>query len=76
MTVAIDTSIKDANPITTGTSFQACSAIYVGGSGDITVLLAGSGKSVQFKSVPVGMFYVRAVQVSATSATGLLACYI
>lgn len=78
MTNAIDTSIKDAIIVLTDSAFPVpCNAIYVGVSGDISVVLAQNGKTVLFKAVPVGVLYVKAAKVnsSGTTATNMLACY-
>jgi hypothetical protein len=45
--------------------------LYVGGTGDITVNMAGSGATVLFKAVPVGV--VLPIRVSRVLATGTTA---
>jgi hypothetical protein len=44
------------------------SAIYVGGTGNIRVLMA-SGEDVTFTSVPVGVFHIACTKVFSTSTT-------
>lgn len=44
-------------------------AIYVGVTGDITMMLARDSASVLFKAVPVGVLPVRPLQVFATGTT-------
>lgn len=50
--------------------------IYVGTTGDIKVTMVG-GQTVTFKSVPVGMLWIRAQRVfaSGTTATNLVAVW-
>lgn len=49
--------------------------IYVGTTGDISLILVGDANAVLFKSVPVGILPVRARRVmnSGTSASNLVA---
>jgi hypothetical protein len=51
-------------------------ALYVGGTGDIAVRMAG-GTSVTFSAVPVGVLHIQVDQVKSTSttATNILALY-
>lgn len=44
-------------------------AIYVGATGDITMILKNDTVAVLFKAVPVGIFPVRPIQVNATATT-------
>ena len=45
-------------------------AIYVGGAGNIAVILAGDSTPVTFKAVPLGaVLKLRAAQVMATNTT-------
>ena len=44
-------------------------AIYVGGSGDIKVDLAGVGNAIVFKAVPVGLLPIQALKVYSTGTT-------
>lgn len=57
--------------------FNACSAIYVGGAGDVAVVFPG-GTAVTFVGVPAGtVLPVRAVRVNSTNttATSMVALY-
>lgn len=53
-----------------------CQAIYVGVSGNISVLML-DGSSVVFNAVPAGVFPIQAARVNATSttATNMVALY-
>lgn len=54
---------------------NATKAIYVGGAGDITVIMAGDGDNgaVQFKAPPIGtMLNIQARRVMATGTTATL----
>jgi|GEM_PF-426668 len=44
-------------------------AIYVGVTGDITMILKNDAVAVLFKAVPVGVLPVRPIQVNATATT-------
>lgn len=50
---------------------QNARAIYVGVTGDLTVIMAGdaAGTSVTFKNVPVGIFNIAARRVLSTGTT-------
>lgn len=64
---------SDSTPLTNSTY-----AIYVGGAGDVKVILNNDTAAVIFKAVPVGTtLYVQASQVlsTGTTATLLLALY-
>ena len=52
-----------------------CRALYVGVSGDVTMILDGS--TVLFKAMAVGWHWVRPTRIKATgtTATTILACY-
>jgi hypothetical protein len=51
--------------------------LYVGVSGDVTVLLDGDGASVVLKAMPVGLYplCVRQVKATGTAATNLIGLY-
>ncbi len=67
------TSFTNGVAITTNDStlFSRTRAIYVGGTGDVKVTMAGEGASVvTFKAVPVGtVLMISVVQVFATGTT-------
>lgn len=67
---AVAVTPHDSNTI------QTTRALYVGGSGDISVRMA-SGASVLFKGVPVGVFPIQVDMVKSTSttATNMVALY-
>lgn len=44
-------------------------ALYIGVSGDVTVIMAGGGTAVTLKSVPVGWLSIRVSRVKATGTT-------
>ena len=52
----------------TNFSEGVCRSIYVGTSGDIS-LLTKAGQSVTFSNVPVGVLPVRAKRVNSTNTT-------
>jgi hypothetical protein len=48
-------------------------AIYVGGAGDLTVVMCGDGSTVTFSAVPVGsVLPIRVTRVKATGTTATL----
>jgi hypothetical protein len=52
--------------------------VYVGGTGDVTVNMAGSGTTILFKAVPVGTVLpirVSRVLSTGTTATNLVALW-
>jgi len=64
---------SDATPLT-----QPARALYVGGAGDVTVILVGDTAAITFKAVPLGTtLWIRAATVKATgtTATNLLALW-
>jgi hypothetical protein len=59
---------------------EVCSAIYVGGAGDVTVILgddASGGTPVLFKAMPLGLYRLRVKQLmsTGTAATNIVALY-
>ena len=72
---------QNAEPVTPsdGTDLNNVSlALYVGGTGDLTVNMIGLGDPVTFKAVPVGtLLRVRVTRVLATgtTATGIVALW-
>jgi hypothetical protein len=70
----------DARAVTTSDTVMLpngiCRFLYVGVTGDVTVLTAG-GSTVTFKAAPVGRLDVQCQRVNATSttATNILALY-
>lgn len=73
-------SAYDARTVTpSDTVFQAdgtCRALYVGVTGNITVLMA-SGTTQLFSNVPVGIFPIQVQRVNSTgtTATNIVALY-
>lgn len=66
-------SAYDAVAVTPGTTnLGTTRALYIGVSGDVTVTMA-SGASVTFKAAPVGILPVQVTQVTAATATNILA---
>jgi hypothetical protein len=64
---------NDSTPLT-----QPTRMIYVGGAGDLTVILVGDTAAITFKAVPVGtVLNVRAstVKATGTTATNLVALW-
>lgn len=63
----------DTNVLTGGT----CRALYIGGTGNVAVVLADEGAAVTFASVPVGILNIQAriVLSTGTTATNILALY-
>ncbi len=70
---AVAVTPHDSTVIPTGVT----RALYIGVSGDVTVLMADGGTAVTFKSVPIGILPVRVQRVNATNttATNILALY-
>ncbi len=66
---------KDVTDVTGDNAPYYASALYVGATGDVTVVTAsdqsnsGAGTAVTFKSVPVGWFPVQVRRVMATNTT-------
>ena len=58
-------------------NFALCRALYIGGTGDVSVLTPNNATAVVFKAVPVGVLPVQAIRVNATgtSATDIVALY-
>lgn len=54
-----------------------CRSIYVGVTGDVTMVPSKSGQSVLFKAVPVGILPVQCSRIYATgtTATNIVALY-
>lgn len=64
---------NDSTPLT-----QPTRMIYVGGAGDVTVVLLGDSAAITLKAVPIGtVLQVRAsvVKATATTATNLVALW-
>lgn len=58
---------------TSDTVQQSYRAIYVGGAGDVAVVMEGGGAAVTFKAPPVGTILpVRTSKVMATNTTATL----
>lgn len=59
------------------TVLEPTRALYVGGSGDITVVMAGDGAEVVFSNIPNGMVLaIRVTKVkAATTATNIVALW-
>ena len=65
----------DGAAIVVNTPFPVCKGIYIGGAGNLTVTLV-SGSSVTFTAPPVGTILpVAATNVSAATATLMVALY-
>ncbi len=70
---AVAVTPHDSTMIPTGVT----RALYIGVSGDVTVLMADGGTAVLFKNAPTGILPVRVQRVNstATTATNILALY-
>lgn len=68
---AVAVSPHDTNDIT------ATRGLYIGVSGNVTVNMMGTGTSILFTAVPVGILPIRVTRVLATgtAATGIVAIY-
>lgn len=71
--VAITPNDSEAAFLAANPTFQVTRGIYVGTSGNLTVVMAG-GQTVTYSNVPVGLWPWRVKQVLATgtTATGLV----
>ena len=50
--------------------------LYIGGTGDVVVQMYGSGNTITFSNVPVGILPVRVTKVlAATGATDIVALW-
>lgn len=66
---------SDGAAIVVATPFLVCDAIYVGGAGNATITLQ-SGASLAFNGLAAGqVLEVKATNVSAATATNLVALY-
>jgi len=74
-TLGVQAPYFGAAAIVVNTPFTICNAIYVGGAGNATVTM-GSGESVTFTGLVVGQILpVRATNVSAATASLMIALY-
>jgi hypothetical protein len=49
-------------------------ALWIGGTGNLSVVMAGDGATVVFSNVPVGIFPIQVTKVlAATTATSIVA---
>jgi len=70
-----DLSYSDGAAIVVATPFLVCDGIYIGGAGNATVTLQ-SGRSVAFNGLLAGtILQVKAVNVTAATATNMVALY-
>lgn len=89
MATGIDAATNYVEPITPSdtvdlplfsTQQRLTLGIYVGGTGDVSVVMQnGIVSPVSFKGLPVGSFIrvaARRINAAGTSATQLLACYV
>jgi hypothetical protein len=62
--------------ISDATVIPVTRALYIGGTGNLTVRMAEDGNTVLFSNVPVGIFPIQVDQVlNATTATDIVALY-
>ena len=55
-----------------------CRSLFVGGAGDVSVILANDSSSVVFKNVPMGSVlpvFAKKVEATLTTATDILGLY-
>jgi len=68
-----------AEPLTPGlTASATLHGIYVGGLGDLSVVMAGNGSTAIFKAVPIGTVLpirITMVNTTGTTATELVGLY-
>jgi hypothetical protein len=59
------------------TIIPATRALYIGVTGDLTVVFAGGGSGILFNAAPVGILPVQVIQVldTGTDATDIVALY-
>lgn len=60
------------------TTYNPTRALYVGGTGDVAVKMAGDGGTVTFSTVPAGtVLHIRVTQIlsTGTSATTIVALW-
>ena len=71
------TYLRGVTPANTNLPSGVCRGIYVGGAGNLTVILEDDTSAVTLTGVVAGQVYpLRAIQVtSATTATGIVAGY-
>jgi len=70
----IDAAAVTPSDVATGdATARIFDALYIGGAGDVAVVMAGSGNSVVFKAPPIGtVLRVRGMRVAATGTTATL----
>lgn len=64
-----------ARAVVVNTPFPTCRALYIGVTGDVTVTMATDGTGILFKAVPVGILPIQCTNVSAATATNIVALY-